>query len=120
MYDEHRFFTMTGQLLADPSSDVWHARVIQTIEARQEILSLLHAEVFGVDLGQDDADLIRQASEAKNGDRFQRLWKGIRDGYPSWSEADLALCGHLAFWTTIILTCGPSVSPLQPLPPKMG
>ena len=99
MYDELRFFTITGHCWADPSSDAGGPRVIQTIEARQEPLSLLHAEVFGADLGQDDADLIRQASEAKNGDRFQRLWKGIWDGYPSWSEADLALCCHLAFWT---------------------
>ena len=35
----------------------------------------------------------------KNGAAFFRLWSGCTDGYSSHSEADLALCSHLAFWT---------------------
>src|ERR671920_770461 len=31
--------------------------------------------------------------------RFSRLWNGDTSGYGSPSEADLALCGMLAFWT---------------------
>jgi primase-polymerase (primpol)-like protein len=35
----------------------------------------------------------------KNGTNFPRLWAGNISPYPSWSEATLALCGMLAFWT---------------------
>jgi putative DNA primase/helicase len=46
----------------------------------------------------DDA-LLQQASTAKNGAKFAALWAGDSTGYPSPSEADLALCMLLAFWT---------------------
>lgn len=45
-----------------------------------------------------DAELIERAKNSKNGDAFRRLWEGDRSGYPSESEADLALCNMLAFW----------------------
>ena len=46
-----------------------------------------------------DDDLPERAFKSKNGDRIRRLWEGDTSGYPSDSEADLALCSHLAFWT---------------------
>ena len=47
----------------------------------------------------DDA-LIEKAKRAKNGPKFSRLFSGQWEGeYASQSEADLALCCHLAFWT---------------------
>ncbi len=46
-----------------------------------------------------DEQLLVKAAEAKNGDRFEQLWCGDMTGYPSQSEADLALCNLLAFWT---------------------
>lgn len=52
-----------------------------------------------------DRALVAKAKDAKNGDKFARLWEfagGPKDspaGYDSHSEADLALCGLLAFWT---------------------
>jgi primase-polymerase (primpol)-like protein len=49
---------------------------------------------------EDDGELIRQACEAANGAEFKRLWEGKWEGfYPSQSEADLALCHRLAYWT---------------------
>jgi putative DNA primase/helicase len=47
----------------------------------------------------DDSELIEKAKAADNGDKFRRLWNGNTSGYESHSEADLALCGMLAFWT---------------------
>ena len=49
------------------------------------------------DLSNDE--IVEKAKNAKNGDKFERLWNGGTAGYDSHSEADLALCGHLAFWT---------------------
>ena len=48
----------------------------------------------------DDDALIEKARQAHNGDLFSRLYfDGDTSGYKSQSEADLALCNILAFWT---------------------
>src|SRR5262249_19249146 len=36
---------------------------------------------------------------AKNGAKFVALWNGNTGDYGSQSEADIALCSHLSFWT---------------------
>ena len=43
--------------------------------------------------------LLQLAKSSKNGTAFTALWNGSLEGYSSPSEADLALCSHLAFWT---------------------
>ena len=43
-----------------------------------------------------DDDLLEKAM---NSSKFRKLWSGSTEGYLSQSEADLALCGLLAFWT---------------------
>ena len=58
------------------------------------------AEIGGsgaVDL--DDLTLIQRAKRSKNGAQFAALWAGDTTGYKSASEADIALCNALAFWT---------------------
>jgi primase-polymerase (primpol)-like protein len=47
----------------------------------------------------DDAHTLARAYAARNGAKFGALWRGDWSGYPSQSEADQALCNHLAFWT---------------------
>jgi primase-polymerase (primpol)-like protein len=102
-YETGRYVTVTGQRVEGTPA---------TIEDRQAELEAVHAEVFGADrrgqeaptrgrgpaLDLDDAELVRRACAAKNGDRFRRLWEGDASGYGSRSEADLALCSYLAFW----------------------
>ena len=47
-----------------------------------------------------DMELVHRAMDGGNGATFERLWYGAwEDAYPSQSEADLGLCGILAFWT---------------------
>jgi hypothetical protein len=46
-----------------------------------------------------DDDLIERASAANDHGKFSRLWAGQWEDYASKSEADLALCMKLAFWT---------------------
>jgi primase-polymerase (primpol)-like protein len=105
-YDRDRYFTVTGKHLAGTP---------QTIEGRQEELRAVVGRVFGevstnghakpvaatelVDNGLSDTEVIQKALAASNGARFSRLWNGDTSGYGSHSEADLALCGMLAFWT---------------------
>jgi len=79
----------------------------RTIAERTGELRLIHARLFprkqkiqsGEQSGSDD-DLIERARNANDGGKFARLWDGQWKGnYASQSEADLALCMKLAFWT---------------------
>lgn len=47
----------------------------------------------------DDLTLINKAKKSRSGSAFSALWDGDTAGYKSHSEADLALCNALAFWT---------------------
>lgn len=47
----------------------------------------------------DDDELLQIAMNSKNGNAFSELWNGNISPYQSHSEADMALCSHLAFWT---------------------
>lgn len=47
----------------------------------------------------DDLDLIERAKQSKGGSSFSDLWAGNTFGYNSHSEADMALCNALAWWT---------------------
>lgn len=104
LYGPHspRYFTVTGQHVDGTPS---------TVEHRQEALNSFHGRVFGESaapeavepsrkpVALDDEKLLAKARDARNGEDFTRLWAGDTSGYPSQSEADLALCAYLAFWT---------------------
>ena len=110
VYDRRRFFVVTGHHL--PGTP-------KTIAARQEELeafyswlfpkeeepsptpngSLSGAPGFTVKHDLSDEDILSRAYRAANGDRFMKLWNGDASDYQSHSEADLALCAKLAFWT---------------------
>lgn len=109
-YDTARYFTITGRgLNGAPPRDV---------EARWEVLEAWHAETFAArgaatapeaaapetaeprSGGGDNEVLLDRARRAKNGEKFRALFdQGDTKGYASHSEADLALCLILVFWT---------------------
>jgi hypothetical protein len=98
-----RYIAMTGERIRGGA----------TIPDRTEELRRIHARLFppqppkakpkakaktGASLADDD--LIAKALKANDGGKFSRLWNGQWEGeYASQSEADLALCMKLAFWT---------------------
>lgn len=98
VYSANRFFTMTG--------DVYHSAPIAD---RQELVQMLWAELGNQPQSNPhageytekntDEELWRMASDARNGELFSRLWNGDTGGYPSASEADLALVNIIAFYT---------------------
>ena len=109
MYDRGRYFTVTGRHLAGTP---------HSIESRQEQLTSLARRVFGELEGVNghktptpefvsdlsDEEIIKKASAAENSEKFLRMWGGDTSGYEhddndGHSEADLALCAMLAFWT---------------------
>ena len=110
-YDTARFFTVTGDRVTGTPTEV---------SQRQDALEAIHREYIAeetptqatdtpTDVTQrdettsstslDDDTLLEKASNASNGAKFDRLWNGSISGYDSNSEADMALCCMLAFWS---------------------
>jgi len=104
MYDSNRFFTVTGL-----DYDIGKLRDFQ------KELNQLHARTFKKTRTKgkpsrpngrnppvlNDDEIIAKAIRSNNGIKFETLWRGDWEGagYPSQSEADQALCNHLAWWT---------------------
>lgn len=105
MYDTGRFFTITGVRVPNTLAEV---------ADRQTEIEQLHRDDFsttqpraerhknspnGVPADIADDEILARARAAKNGAKFNALWSGDITGYPSQSEAELALVAMLAFWT---------------------
>ena len=103
VYDAGRYFTITGKHLTGTPF---------AIQDRQAVLEQLETELFSAVAATgsnpatfhllpdvSDEELIRRAMNARNGERFRRLWTGDMSDYGNdHSRADLALCRILAFW----------------------
>lgn len=100
MYSEGRYFTVSSNRLDGCPPTVFE---------RTAALAELHRQTFpepeaqapapttpGINVS--DEDLLRRMFAAKNGSEVQTLWNGDWSSYDSQSEADCALCRHLAFW----------------------
>ena len=107
MYDESRFFAMTGDHVSNTP---------ETVENRVQVVRELHDEYVADDeppansgqsvaterpsVSLDDSDLIEKAKNAKNGDKFRRLWRGDISAYGNdHSRARQAFANLLAYWT---------------------
>lgn len=104
LYDVGRYFTITGHTVPGFPGEA---------ESRQPAVDALYAKLFPEPdrtapprreasppppPDADDEQLLEVAFRAKNGVRLRRLFEGDTSGYPSASEADLALCSLLAFY----------------------
>ena len=124
-YDKARYYTMNAKqgleiyvsgatskfLTVTGNSDPWAGPfpVCERAEALQAVLDkymvrpqkaaqeATRAPQAPLDLS--DAEVIAKAHNARNGAAFAALWNGDTSGYGSHSEADMALCNALAFWT---------------------
>lgn len=100
IYDQERYFTITGNLHKDSSEikeqqtqiDEFYSWLFPTKKQRKspELKPTTNIE---------DGELIRTASRAKNGVKFQKLMLGDTSDYSSQSEADMAFVGILTFYT---------------------
>lgn len=102
MYDSGRFFTVTGNNIGGYAA----------AEDCTEAIKPLHEKYLGgarsepaqrivqtTPLPCSVSEVLEAASRAKNGSRFQALYAGNCSEYASQSEADMAFCNMLAFWT---------------------
>jgi putative DNA primase/helicase len=104
VFDSGRYFCVTGNVFPDVSVN---------IEARQPQIDALIRRRWpgdfkpkptpttapGPTLDLNDSELIEKALNANDGGKFRRLWGGDTTGYTSPSEADMAICCKLAFYT---------------------
>ncbi|MCI8387045.1 MAG: DNA primase [Clostridiales bacterium] len=110
MYEEGRFFVMTGRSvsqytdIADCTEPIkfLHEQYIARGETPGPIVKdcarkldsslLIKHSSYSID------EILEAAFKSKSGEKFARLWHGDISGYTSHSEADLALCNMLAYW----------------------
>lgn len=102
-YQSGRYVTVTGHALEG---------FPLTIEHRQAELDAFFQDVFGtsensceqktsnqqIQSNVDWKERLEKTFQSKNGEEIRKLYYGDQSAYPSQSEADLALCSHLAFW----------------------
>lgn len=102
MYSSGRYFICTGNLYnqkykkvvdCTETIKVLYNKYLPSntpkIETRRQVVVSL-----------DDEEIIDKARACKSGQLFNLLYTGSWEGlYSSQSEADLAFCNHLAFWT---------------------
>ena len=99
----NKFVTVTGNALTPGFEMEEHGEQLATVLERYMVRPQVKkttpppAPSGPVDL--DDVTLIDKAKHSRNGARFAALWDGDISGYSSHSEADLALCNWLAWWT---------------------
>ena len=101
MYDCGRFFTVTGKEYG----------LTRPLREAQEAINALYEEITPkkqnkpvqtstTAVSLEDSKLLEIAEKAKNGSTFTKLYQGDWQGlYKSQSEADMALCNMLAFYT---------------------
>ena len=114
VYDSDRYLTVTGVRIDGSTDDVeqvngeihdLYAEYIadedeeDAVETGSGTSNPTPNADKGGSSGLSDADVVAKAKGAANGEKFERLWKGNTSGYDSNSEADLALCNILTFWT---------------------
>ena len=102
MYESGRFFVMTGKpfgsftSVRDCTEDIkpLHRKYIQS-ETRP--VQIDPSPITPSDMSVNE--ILELALNAKNGEKFARLMSGDISDYGSQSEADMAFCNMLAFWT---------------------
>ncbi len=101
MYDNGRFIAMTGRAFSarEPSECADGLRyVFERYKTPSKALDWTSRPPIDPATRHEDDWIVRHASD-REGSKFSALFGGDWSGYSSRSEADLALCKILAFWT---------------------
>lgn len=107
VYDSKRYFTMTGNILDSKDQIQDRQTELEAIlsdyfesETMQPNNAVHNNSACGIASRLSNEKIIEKAMQATNGNKFTQLWKGDWEGagYPSPSEADLALSSMLTFY----------------------
>jgi putative DNA primase/helicase len=105
LYQEGRYFTLTGNQLSGAPSVIedrtdFVRKFYAHLKERTEKPSTGVAAVGRIDLNLDDSEIIEKLRSAQNSHKFERLYSGDKSEYGNDdSRADEALCFLLAFYT---------------------
>lgn len=101
MYDEGRFFALTGKSLgSNKTINKANINVLYEKYLAEKKVVPLRPETDLEPNNLSEFEIIKQAIDSKSGESFKTLmYGGWEKYYPSQSEADLALANYLAFWT---------------------
>jgi len=105
MYETGRYFTVTGDHIEGtaqtvrPAQDAVNALYYKWFNHRDEKKEVGRKPQTEKKFSLSNSELIDIASRAENSEKFKSLYNGSISGYKSQSEADLALCSLLAFYT---------------------
>src|SRR5699024_7235020 len=107
IYDNNRLMTMTGYHLEGTPTEINESQMIVEqlydiyFSKQNEKESMEKANIFNLKPSPNliDDEVVKLASNDKNGHKFKALFNGVIDGYGSQSEADLAFCSLISFYT---------------------
>ena len=96
----NRFLTVTGDMFQTGDLSVSEGSVEWLLDTFMKRLQpvIPAAQAISAKSYLTDDGVIEKALNAKNSEKFQKLWNGDIADYPSQSEADLALVSILAFY----------------------
>lgn len=101
IYDTGRFMTVTGDVITD--KPIAEGESVQLVVDKyftrlSKKLALMETNEHPL-VQLDDKSVIQRMLSSKNGEKIKALLNGDWSIYVSHSEADFALCSHLAYWT---------------------
>ena len=111
VYDTGRYFTVTGKIYGEckpiqERTEECKKVYVKYFIQEEKINSIKDWKYRPQDYNpngrkpQPEPDLLELMFNSESGQSLRALYNGDFSGYGSQSEADLALCNHLAFWTS--------------------
>lgn len=102
MYDHERFFALTADIKTLPQIDSFDGEKMRslidlTVGFKKDNPVSINPVGAGNDLSSDE--IVNRILTSSQADQFKQLYTGNIAGYESPSNADLALCNILAYWT---------------------
>ena len=105
VYSSNRYFTVTGKSISQVNEISRNQDCADWLINHYELEPEKKSDSSTRGLGQkesfssDSKELIQKIRDSKKGWKFDQLFRGDWQDYPSQSEADQSLCSILAFWT---------------------
>ena len=105
VYSSNRYFTVTGKSISQVNEISRNQDCADWLINHYELKPEKKSDSSTRGLGQkesfssDSKELIQKIRDSKKGWKFNQLFGGDWQEYPSQSEADQSLCSILAFWT---------------------
>lgn len=108
MYSSGRYFAITGNIYSNFPSDIneipfahlksLYDKYLLKVPSQSKPKTIVELQSRN-NLFLGDEEILSICEKAANSVKFNNLWRGNIFGYPSQSEAELALCNILAFYT---------------------